>query len=73
MPTNLSKSEFYRREADRLRTMAGSASFADVQDELLGIAKQFAALSAAHDAKWPRAERATARLEAGQCDTGRQV
>jgi hypothetical protein len=41
MPSNLSPAEFYRREADRLTTMAESSMFADVAGELLSIARHY--------------------------------
>ena len=46
MPANLEPAEFYRREADRLTSMAESFIFADVRDELLRIANQYEHLAA---------------------------
>ena len=63
MPINMSKSEFYRREADRLKSMADAETFADVKDELLGIAEQFSALSATYQTGWPRPARTPAPFQ----------
>ena len=41
MPTNLSPEEFYRREAERLRTMAASPIFSDVRDGLVRMAHRY--------------------------------
>ena len=41
MPINLTPDEFYRREADRLRSMADSPIFYDVRDGLLRMAKEY--------------------------------
>lgn len=46
MPTNLSAAEFYRREADRLRNMAGSPAFHDVREGLLRMADEYDVLAA---------------------------
>jgi hypothetical protein len=56
VPINLSKSEFYRREADRLTSMAHSATFEDVKPELIVMAAHFLTLAQRYEAKWPRAE-----------------
>ncbi len=41
MPFNLSPAEFYRREADRLRSMAESPIFYDVREDLLRMAGEY--------------------------------
>ena len=41
MPSNLEAAEFYRREADRLRSMAESGLFDDVRANLLKVARQY--------------------------------
>lgn len=46
MPTNLEPAEFYRREADRLRSMAESYLFDDVRDGLLNVAHHYDVLAA---------------------------
>lgn len=54
MPANQDAAEFYRREADRLRSMADSPTFYDVRSGLLGMAERYddmaeqAALMRAH-------------------------
>ncbi|MBV8535064.1 MAG: hypothetical protein JO128_05695 [Alphaproteobacteria bacterium] len=54
MPANQEPAEFYRREADRLRSMADSPMFYDVRCGLLGMAERYddmaeqAALMRAH-------------------------
>jgi hypothetical protein len=45
MPSNLEPAEFYRREADRLRTMAAADMFKDVRDNLLKVARQYDAMA----------------------------
>lgn len=45
MPSNLSPEEFYRREAERLRTMAASPIFSDVRDGLVRMAHQYDVLA----------------------------
>lgn len=46
MPFNLTPVEFYRREAERLRSMAASPIFHDVRDGLVHMADQYDRLSA---------------------------
>jgi hypothetical protein len=41
MPSNLDAAEIYRREADRLRTMAGSTTYGEVRNGLLAMAAQY--------------------------------
>jgi hypothetical protein len=54
MPANQEPAEFYRREADRLRSMADSPIFYDVRSGLLDMAERYdgmaeqAALMQAH-------------------------
>jgi len=45
MPVHLSKHELYRREAERLISMAGSSTFKDVAPELSRVAAHFMALA----------------------------
>jgi hypothetical protein len=45
MPANQEPAEFYRREADRLRTMADSAIFLDVRSGLLDMAERYEAMA----------------------------
>ena len=45
MPKNVDPAEIYRREAARLRNMAGSAKFAAVRDGLLNVARQYDVLA----------------------------
>ncbi|HEX9465187.1 MAG TPA: hypothetical protein VGB82_21500 [Alphaproteobacteria bacterium] len=45
MPSNLDPAEFYRREAARLRSMADSHIFSDVQQGLLNVARQYDVLA----------------------------
>ena len=45
MPINLTPEEFYRREADRLRSMADSLIFYDVRDGLLQMAQEYDVLA----------------------------
>lgn len=44
MPDKMVPAEFYRQEAERLRRKAASASFADVKDNLLDMARRYDAL-----------------------------
>lgn len=41
MPSNLNPGTFYRREAERLRSMAESDIFADVRNGLITVARQY--------------------------------
>jgi hypothetical protein len=45
MALNLHPAEIYRREADRLRTMANSDIYGAVRDGLLAIANQYEVLA----------------------------
>lgn len=45
MASNLYPAEIYRREADRLRTMAASDIYGSVRDGLLAIAEQYDVLA----------------------------
>lgn len=45
MPSNLEPAEFYRREADRLRSMADSHLFDDVREGLLNVAHHYDVLA----------------------------
>jgi hypothetical protein len=45
MPVNITNSEFYRREAERLRTMAQSDLFKDVAAELVRVAADYERLA----------------------------
>lgn len=45
MASNLHPAEIYRREADRLRTMANSDIYGAVRDGLLAIANQYEVLA----------------------------
>jgi hypothetical protein len=45
MPSNLEPAEFYRREADRLRSMADSHLFDDVREGLLTVAHHYDVLA----------------------------
>ena len=45
MPTNMEPTEFYRREAARLRSMADSNQFGDVRDGLLNVARHYEVLA----------------------------
>jgi hypothetical protein len=56
MPVNLSKHDFYRREAERLTSMAEASTFEDVAPELARVAAHYMALAKRYEAKWPRAE-----------------
>lgn len=52
MPTNMTRHEFFRREAERLRSMAGAPTFEDVKDELLAAAENFSAAAQRHEPTW---------------------
>lgn len=45
MPSHLQPAEFYRREAERLRSMADTHMFADVRDGLIKVAQQYEVLA----------------------------
>jgi len=45
MPKNIDPADIYRREAARLRSMAGSEKFAAVRDGLLNVARQYDVLA----------------------------
>jgi hypothetical protein len=58
MPVNLTQSEFYRREAERLETMAQSDLFKDVAVELRRVAADYDRLARQTAAleTWPAAD-----------------
>ncbi len=45
MPTNMHAAEFYRREAERLSSMAEAEMFSDVRDELIEMARRYRRLA----------------------------
>lgn len=45
MPSNQDPAEFYRREAERLRSMADSPAFYDVRSGLLDMAERYAGMA----------------------------
>jgi hypothetical protein len=45
MPANQEAAEFYRREADRLRSMADSPTFYDVRPGLLDMAERYESMA----------------------------
>jgi hypothetical protein len=49
MPVNLDPAEFYRREAERLRSMAASDQFDDVRDNLVAVAHLYDVLAGQAD------------------------
>ncbi len=46
MPRNVHPAEIYRREADRLRSMAEAEAYCGVRDGLLAVARQYEVMAA---------------------------